>query len=485
MNADRRDDGGPPAPLLYIGGAWREGRAATVTVIRNPATGLALAELSHASAEDLGEALASVERGFALWRRTPAAERANVLERAANLLAARVESVARLITLEQGKPLAEARAEVLGTAQTLKYSGAQATRITGRILPSAEPGAQWEIQPQPVGPCAMFSPWNMPLILAARKVGPALAAGCAAILKPSEEAPSAVAVMVECLRQAGLPADVLNLVYGVPSEVSATLIASPVIRKISLTGSVAVGRLIAGLAAPQFQRVTLELGGHAPVIVLDDVDVPPVALQCVAAKYRNAGQLCLAPTRFLIQSAVYERFVACFVAAAQRLKVGDGLRPDVDMGPLANERQLRSIEARVAAAVAEGATLLAGGAQVGDAGYFYAPTVLADLTPAMRILLDEPFGPVALMCRVASLDDALVQANRNSLGLAGYAFTHSAPAQRRIQCELEVGSLAVNNVRVSCAEAPFGGVKDSGIGYEGGDEGLDAYLTMRTTHRLA
>ncbi|SAL68622.1 succinate semialdehyde dehydrogenase [Caballeronia udeis] len=482
MNATLFEDS-QAMPMLYIGGSWRRGQGKTTTVVRNPASGRALGELGHADARDIDDALASTECGFALWRYAPAAERAGVLRRAADLMVARAAAFEQRITQEQGKPLVEASAEVVGTVQLLRFCSEQVGSIAGRVLPSTDTDAQWEIRSVPVGPCALFSPWNMPLVLTARKVGPALAAGCSAILKPPEEAPSAAAMMVQCLLESGLPPEVLNLLYGDPPTVSSRLIASPVIRKVSLTGSVAVGRTVAEQAAPRFKRLTLELGGHAPVIVHDDVDVEAVAWQCARAKFRNAGQLCLAPSRFFVNETVYERFVARFVEVAEALVVGDGVLPDVEMGPLANEGHLRSVEAAVAGAVGEGALLLCGGRRLYDEGFFYAPTVLGNVSPSMRVMREEPFGPVALMCRVSSLDEALLWANRNPLGLAGYAFALNAKVQLRIQRELDVGALAINSVRVSCAEAPLGGLKDSGVGYESGDEGLKAYLSLRTVHR--
>ncbi|MBU7575173.1 MAG: NAD-dependent succinate-semialdehyde dehydrogenase [Hydrogenophaga sp.] len=470
------------APSLFIGGQWRAGSADTRSRVINPATEAVLDELTHASVRDLDDALAAAEQGFRVWRATPAATRQRVLSQGVQNLRAQREAIARLLTLEQGKPLAQARMEVDVAADMVQWYAEQAKRVYGRILPAPQPGADYEVRKEPVGPCLLMSPWNVPVILAARKLGGALAAGCSCILKPPEETPASVAKMVECFIEAGAPDGVINLVFGVPSFVSSHLIASDVIRKVSFTGSVAVGQGLARLAAPGLKRLTLELGGHSPVIVFDDADVDAVARQLVAAKFRNAGQLCHAPTRFFVQKGAYARFVDTFAATASQLRVGDGLAEGTDMGPLANGRRLGAIRELVAQTRSEG-TLVAGGERVGEQGYFHQPTVFADVNPDAKAMREEPFGPVALIRAFDTPAQAIELANATRYGLGSYVFTDSARLQRQMIAELEVGSVAINSTVVTVAEAPFGGVRDSGYGYESGEEGLDSYLHTKFVNR--
>ncbi|QET01677.1 NAD-dependent succinate-semialdehyde dehydrogenase [Cupriavidus pauculus] len=472
-------------PQQYIDGIWREGTATTATRIVNPATEAVLGELSHASSSDLDEAILAAKAGFALWRKVTPYERGRLIERAVALMLERREHIARLITLEQGKPLVQARAEVTVAADMIKWYGEQARRIYGRIVPSQFAGAQIFVQKEPVGPCALFSPWNMPVLLAGRKLGGALAAGCSCVIKPAEETPAGVAAMVACFVEAGVPAGVINLVFGQPADVSSRLLASPVIRKVSFTGSVAVGKLLARQGADNLKQVTLELGGHAPVIVMGDADIDSAVAQTAAAKFRNAGQVCLSPTRFFVQSSVYERFVDAFGKYASQLRVGNGLDPETQMGPLASDRRLLGVQSLVDDAVQQGSTIVSGGTRIGDRGFFYAPTVLCDVPASARATCEEAFGPIALITPVADVDEAISAANASELGLASYAFTDSAAAQARLASEIEAGVLAINNIAVSVAEAPFGGVKDSGYGYESGEEGLEGYLHTKTIHRQA
>jgi succinate-semialdehyde dehydrogenase/glutarate-semialdehyde dehydrogenase len=470
------------APKLFIGGQWRAGRADTRSPVINPATETVLDELTHASTQDLDDALVAVEQGFRVWRATPAAARQRVLLRGVANLRAQRDVIGRLLTLEQGKPLPQARVEVDVAADMVQWYAEQATRAYGRILSSPQSGADYEVRKEPVGPCLLMSPWNVPVILAARKLGGALAAGCSCILKPPEETPASVAKMVECFIEAGVPDGVINLVFGVPQHVSSHLIASDVIRKVSFTGSVAVGQSLARLAAPGLKRLTLELGGHSPVIVFDDVDVDAVAQQLVTAKFRNAGQLCHAPTRFFVQQESYARFVDAFSAAASKLRVGDGMAEGVDMGPLANGRRLSAIRELVDATRADG-TLVTGGDRVGKTGYFHQPTVFADVSPSAKAMREEPFGPVALIRAFDTPAQAIELANATRYGLGSYVFTDSAKLQRKMISDLEVGSVAINSTTVTVPEAPFGGVRDSGYGYESGEEGLDSYLHTKFVNR--
>jgi succinate-semialdehyde dehydrogenase/glutarate-semialdehyde dehydrogenase len=479
--ADVPSKSGYMAPRLFIGGEWRRGTASSSSPVINPATGETMDRLSHASADDLDDALEASSYAFVRWSRTNSGRRAEIVIEAARLMRERADAIAPLLTLEQGKPLSQAKAEVVVAADMVQWYGEQARRIYGRLVPSPLEGGELSVRHEPVGPCALFSPWNMPILLASRKIGGALAAGCSAILKPAEETPAAIAEVVRCFVDAGLPHGALNLVYGVPKEISRHLLASSVIRKVSLTGSVGVGREIAQLGSTNFVRTTLELGGYAPVLILPDADIERAVGLLVAAKFRNAGQLCLAPTRFLVHEAVYERFAASFAEATRKLRVGNGMGA-VDVGPLANARRRDAIASLVDDAVGRGARVLAGGASIAQPGYFFQPTVLADVPDAARIRTEEPFGPVAIVDPFSDLEAAIDSANATDFGLAGYAFTDSASAQKKIIEGLRLGVIAFNNVAVSVAEAPFGGVKNSGYGRESGEEGLSEYLTVKTVH---
>lgn len=466
---------------LLIGGKWQAGRGSPLR-ISNPATGQTLAEPTGASQEDLDAALTSAETGFALWRRTPATGRAAILSRAAQLLRERTKPLARLLTLEQGKPLAQAELEITLCAETFDWYAAEAGRAYGRIIPARSPGARQMVLPEPIGPVAAFTPWNFPALLAARKVAPALAAGCSCILKPAEETPAAALGLGRALADAGLPDGVLNIVFGDPAMISRHLIASPVIRKITFTGSVPVGRSLAVLAAQQVKPCTLELGGHAPVIVLDDADIDAAAALSAIGKTRNAGQVCTSPTRFYVQRPAYERFVERFGAALGQIALGDGLDPRSEMGPLANVRRIETMERLVTDAARHQAEIVTGGAREGDSGFFWRPTLLANVPDDAAAMTEEPFGPLALVSPFDELDEAIARANRSAVGLAGYAFTRSAAAAVRLGEELEVGVLGLNSFAVSHTEAPFSGVKDSGYGYEGGSEGLAGFLHQKYVH---
>jgi acyl-CoA reductase-like NAD-dependent aldehyde dehydrogenase len=468
------------APELLINGRWRCGQGALLIPVCNPATGEPLGNLSSASAEDLAEALAATEAGFAVWRQRPARERADILERGVARMLQRLETIATWLTLEQGKTLAESRQEVQVAAEMIKWYAEEGRRVHGRLVPSRLPGASMEVRKVPVGPVLALSPWNYPVILTARKIGGALAAGCSVIVKAAEETPAAVAAMVDCL-QADLPPGVLQLVYGNPVEISETLIDSPVIRKVSFTGSVGVGRTIARLCAEGFKRTTLELGGHAPVIVWADADLERFVPQLVAHKFRNAGQACLAPTRFLVHQSIEREFCERFVAAAQNLRVGNGLDPTAQMGPMISARRKAAMAPLVADAVAQGAQLACGGAQ-GGPGHFHLPTVLRQVPPGARLMVEEPFGPLAPVTAFDTLDTALAIANANPYGLAAYLFTDSRHVAHLVTDRLEVGAIAINNVAVSVPEAPFGGTKHSGIGCESGIEGMETFLETRTVH---
>jgi acyl-CoA reductase-like NAD-dependent aldehyde dehydrogenase len=452
-----------------------------VTVV-NPADGQPLDTLALASAQDLQDVLAAAERGFQAWRRVPAHERCARLERAVVRMRERVEQIAMLLTLEQGKPLAEARMECAMAADLIKWYAEEARRTYGRIIPARTPGSRMDVLKTPVGPVAAFSPWNFPLVLSARKLGGALAAGCSIVLKAAEETPASVAAMVECLAEE-LPPGTLQLVYGAPAEVSQALIASPVIRKVTFTGSVPVGRHLAQLAGQHLKRITLELGGHAPVIVCEDADLARAVPMLVAQKFRNAGQACLAPTRFFVARKLYGDFLDAFGAAAQALHLGAGLAVGTQMGPVANARRQAAVRDLIERSVAQGARAVAGTAPQG--GFFIAPTLLADVPDHAPAMQEEPFGPLACATPFDTLDEAITRANANPYGLAGYLFTDSARSIHAVSQGLEVGSLAVNGIGVSVPEAPFGGVKDSGHGSESGTEGMEAFLDSKFMHYTA
>jgi len=471
-----------PAPALYIDGEWLATASAGSRPVINPADATVLAALPLAGEAELARAVAAAERGFAAWRALPAQARCEHITRATRLLRERADAIARIMTLEQGKPLAESRREVLLSAEIIDFLAEEGKRTYGRLVPprSATIFAQ-AVSRVPVGPAALFTPWNFPMNLPARKVGAALAAGCSAILKPAEETPGSAIELVRAFHDAGLPPGVLNLVCGDPAMVSSYLIAQPAIRKVSFTGSIPVGKQLGELCARGVKRYTAELGGHAPVLVLPDADAVQVARLSVAAKYRNAGQVCASPTRFLVHRSLFDAFVAAFAAGAQAVRVGSGLDAASEMGPLAHARRVGDMEGLVSDAVACGATLVCGGRRLPGAGFFFAPTVLAQVPAAARILRQEPFGPLAVINAWDQLDDALAQANGLPYGLSAYLFTRDLAAAHGVAARLEAGMVGVNHFGVSQPETPFGGVKESGYGSESGPEGLAAYLDTKLT----
>jgi acyl-CoA reductase-like NAD-dependent aldehyde dehydrogenase len=470
------------APKLLIAGQWRDGRHERRQPIVDPADGSVLDELTLADARDLNDALQATAKAFEHWRRVPAYERCARLERGVARMRERTEEIATLLVREQGKPLAEARMECAMAADLIKWYAEEARRIYGRLIPARLPDSRMDVLKLPVGPVAAFSPWNFPLVLSARKIGGALAAGCSIVVKAAEETPASVAAMVDCLAQE-LPEGALQLVYGVPAEVSTTLIQSPVIRKVTFTGSVPVGRHLAELSARHLKRITLELGGHAPVIVCADADIRRTVQMMVGHKFRNAGQACLAPTRFFVARARYGDFIDAFAAASRSIKLGSGLDASTQMGPVANARRQAAVQDLIRRSVEQGARAVSG--QAPEGGCFVAPTLLTDLPVDAPAMQEEPFGPVACAVPFDSLDEAIALANRNDYGLAGYLFTDSARAILAVSERLEVGSLAVNGIGVSVPEAPFGGVKDSGYGSESGIEGMEAFLDTKFMHYVA
>ena len=465
---------------LFIGGNWRIGEGRDLFPVVDPASGKAIGEVPMASPADLDEALDAADKGFKLWRATPAEQRGAVLKQTAALLRERVEPIARLLTMEQGKPIGEARSEVLGSAQLFEWCGEEAVRIYGRTLVRPT-GQRALVTRQPIGPVAAFSPWNFPVYLMAKKLAPALASGCSVVAKPPEETPGCTGALVRCLVDAGVPAGVVQLVHGVPDEVSRHLLASRVIRKVSFTGSVPVGKHLMRLAADGLKRVTMELGGHAPVLVFADCDLEKTLDAVVPQKFRNAGQVCVSPTRFYVQEAIYDRFVAGFAERARAVTTGHGLAAGTNMGPLANARRPGAIAALVDDAAAKGARVLAGG-QRGADGFFFEPTLLADVPDSADIMSNEPFGPVAVTAPFSTFDDAVEKANRLPYGLAAFAFTEGLRNANLLGDAIEAGMVGINTFAISTADAPFGGVKDSGFGSEGGLEGMDSYLVTKAIH---
>jgi succinate-semialdehyde dehydrogenase/glutarate-semialdehyde dehydrogenase len=471
----------PQALGPYIDGEWLI-RERTVHPVLNPASGELLGTLALANDQDLDRALACAASGFARWRSTAPAARASILSAAARLLRERAESIAAAATLEQGKPLFEARAEVAYVASLVEFYAGEAIRIYGRVLTRPQ-GLRSLILKEAVGPALAICPWNFPILGPARKIAPAIAAGCSMILKPAEETPASAVGVVQCFLDAGLPPDVLSLVFGVPDRVSSRLLASPVIRKLSFTGSALVGKHLLRLAAATAMRTTMELGGHAPVLIFADCDIEAVAASLAASKFRNAGQVCVSPTRFYVEQRVCDRFLAAFSRRAEAIKVGPGLKPETLMGPLANARRIAAMETMVADARGAGAQVALGGERIETAGgLFYRPTVLAHVPQSARAMNEEPFGPMAMINAFDDIEDALEQANRLPYGLAAFAFTENARRQRVLEERLEVGLLGINTLALSAVDAPFGGVKESGHGSEDGPEGLEAYLLTKAVH---
>jgi succinate-semialdehyde dehydrogenase/glutarate-semialdehyde dehydrogenase len=464
---------------LFIDGQWLNGDGRAGEDVINPATEKPLARLPHASTADLDHALEAAKKGFAVWRATSPYERAKIMRKAADLIRERHDAISKTLVQEQGKAYPEARAEVRTSADIIEWYAEEGRRAYGRIVPGPGKGLRQIVVQEPVGIVAAFTPWNFPTLTPARKIGGALAAGCSLILKASEETPGACVEMVRCFADAGLPAGVLNLVFGVPANISEHLIAKPDVRKISFTGSIPVGKHLAALAAKGMKRATMELGGHSPVVVFADADPEKSADTIAAYKYRNAGQVCISPTRFYVQEPVYRRFLARFTEYAKALKLGDGLEKGVTMGPLANSRRIDTMDKFVNDAKDRGGKIVTGGKRRGNQGYFYEPTVITDLPDDSMLMTQEPFGPLAPVVTFKTFDEVVERANSLPFGLAAYAFTGSAQTANLIGDALQSGMVGVNSINISTPETPFGGVKESGYGSEGGIEGLQAYLNTK------
>lgn len=474
-----------PDTRLLIDNQWVDAAAGKKLDVLNPATGAVIGRVAHAGTADLDRALAAAQRGFNAWRNVPANERATTMRKAAGLVRQRADAIARLLTQEQGKPLAEARVEVLAAADIIEWFADEGRRVYGRIVPSRNLAAQQLVLKEPVGPVAAFTPWNFPINQVVRKLCSALATGCSFLVKAPEETPASPAALLQAFVDAGVPGGTVGLVFGNPAEISSYLIASPIIRKVTFTGSTPVGKELAALAGKHMKRVTMELGGHAPVIVAEDADVALAVRAAGSAKFRNAGQVCISPTRFLVHRSLKDEFAQAMVKVAEGLKLGDGLTEGTTLGPLANARRLSAMSKVLDDARARGVKVATGGERVGSSGNFFAPTVLTDVPLEADIFNNEPFGPVAAIRSFDDIEEAITEANRLPFGLAGYAFTRSIKTAHQLAQRLELGMLWINQPAAPTPELPFGGVKDSGYGSEGGPEALESYLVTKTVSIMA
>lgn len=464
---------------LLINGKWRQGSEGNSWPILNPATEEEIGRLPVAGKSDLDEVLAAAQQGFDVWRRTPPYERYRILRSAATILQSRASEIGMIMTLEQGKPLSQAVSEVANGAELIDWFAEEGRRITNRLIPARVENVEQRVLREPIGPVAAFTPWNFPVNQAVRKISAALAAGCSIVLKGPEDTPASCAALVDAFVQAGVPAGAINLVFGDPAHISGYLIPHPIIRKVSFTGSTAVGKQLASLAGAHMKPTTMELGGHGPALIFSDADVSRAVQILSTTKYRNAGQVCTAPTRFIVHQDVKQQFVSAFVDAARGIKVGNGLDTDVQMGPLAHARRLSAMEELVEDAVREGAVLATGGKRIGNRGYFFAPTVLLDVPVSARAMKEEPFGPIALINSYVDEKAMVDEANRLPYGLASYAYTGSAGTANHVGGLLEAGMVSINHHGLGLPEVPFGGIRDSGHGNEGGAEALDAYLVSK------
>ncbi|MCM5569882.1 NAD-dependent succinate-semialdehyde dehydrogenase [Burkholderiaceae bacterium FT117] len=469
---------------LYIDGQFIGAEGRKTQPVTNPADDSVLADLPHASREDLDRALAAAQRAFVEWKRMSPLERSAILRKAAGLLRERADSIARNIVLDMGKPLAEAKAEVMSCAEHAEWNAEEGRRIYGRVIPPRNDQVRQMVVREPVGVCAAFTPWNFPASQAIRKIAAALASGCTIILKGPEDSPSACVALARAFHDAGLPPGVLNLVWGVPPEVSKYLIESPIVRKISFTGSVPVGRQLAAMAAQHMKRSTMELGGHSPVIVFEDADVERAADLLQSFKFRNAGQVCVSPNRFYVHEKIFDRFLARFIEKTREMKVGSGLEEGVRMGPLAHERRVPQMEAFIEDASVRGASIELGGKRISERGQFFAPTIITDVPDDSLVMTTEPFGPIAPFARFKDTEEVLRRANALPYGLASYVFTTSLKNAHAASMGLEAGNVNINHFGMALAETPFGGVKDSGWGSEGGTETFDGYLNTKFITQL-
>ena len=466
---------------LFIAGQWRATGGGGYLDITDPATGEVIGKSPAASAAEVEEAIEAADRGLAQWRSTAAWARADLLHAAATVMQARAEEVARRITLETGKPIAQARREWGLSIDQFRWYAEEARRIYGRIVESRAPGGRIEVSHQPIGIVAAFTAWNFPAVLIARKAAPALAAGCSIIIRPSREVPGTAMLLVDCLKQAGIPAGVINLVIGPTETTYKPIMASPKVRKVSLTGSTAVGQQMIRDSAATMKRVTMELGGNAPVIVFDDVALDSVLDVCVPVKYANAGQVCVTGDRFYVHESLHDKFVSGFAARAKALKLGHGLEESSQMGPLINQRRVDAMEAIVADANKHGGRIETGGGRPAgqNKGFFFEPTVISGLPDNALALAEENFGPIAAITPFASDDEVYARANASDMGLSAYVFTRNPNRMREAAERIEAGMVGINSFALAAAEAPFGGIKSSGMGREGGSEGIHDYMNVK------
>lgn len=469
-----------PDTRLLINGQWVNSSNGKTLAVVNPANGLEIGRVAHADKVDLDSALLATESGFEVWSKFTAIERGRLMRKAAALLKERVDLIAPILTQEQGKPLSEATAELMAAVDVIEWMADESMRLYGRIIPSRNLSVRQMVIKEPVGPVAAFTPWNFPVIQIVRKLSAALATGCSIIIKGPEEAPASPAALVQTFIDAGIPNGVISLIYGNPSEISSYLISHPIIRKVTFTGSTIVGKQLAALAGSHMKRVTMELGGHAPVIICDDADIDSAVKAMVGAKYRNAGQVCISPSRFYVQKTIADHFISKFTQATAEITVGDGLLGATKMGPLANPRRLEAMQLFVHDAVAKGASILVGGGRIGESGNFFQPTVIGNLSAEAKLMNEEPFGPVAGFQTFEELDDVIKEANRLPFGLSSYAFTSTLKNAHQLTQNLKVGMLWINQAAAAFPEIPFGGVNDSGYGSEGGYEALEAYLVNKS-----
>ncbi|MFE3838760.1 NAD-dependent succinate-semialdehyde dehydrogenase [Pseudogemmobacter sonorensis] len=469
---------------LLIGGLFRPGSEGRTQPLLNPATGEQISTVPHASAADLDAALAAAEAAFALWKNETAINRYRIMMKAADLIDERLEAIARTLTMENGKPLAEARGEIAFSAEATRWYAEEGKRAYGRIVPGRVPGQRQMVYKEPVGVVLAFAAWNFPASNVIRKISGALAAGCALIIKPAEETPGTAVAFARCFQDAGLPKGVLNVVFGVPDEVSRHLIASPIPKKVSLTGSTAVGKHLMRLSADTLKRTTMELGGHAPVLVFGDADLDHAVATLTATKFRNAGQVCTSPTRFFVHESLAKPFARGMADKAKALKLGNGLDADTQMGPMIAARRCDAILSLVEDAVGKGADLLTGGHRLNRPGNFFAPTVLCDVPEDARIMSEEPFGPVASIVPFQTFDEVIARANALPYGLASFVFTRDGATARDAEMALNAGLVGVNHSMISTPETPFGGVNESGFGSESGIEGLEAFQRTKFVSEL-
>ena len=463
----------------YLDGQWLDASDGATLAVHNPATGALISTVPSLGRAQTQDAVDAAQRAFAPWKAHTADERARILRRWHDLMLAHQDDLALIMTSEQGKPLAEARGEIAYAASYIEWFAEEARRVYGEVIPSPWPDKHLLVTREPVGVCAAITPWNFPAAMITRKVAPALAAGCTIVVKPAEQTPLSALAMAELAHRAGVPAGVLGVVTGDAATVGGVLTASPLVRKLSFTGSTEVGRLLAAQCAPTLKKMSLELGGNAPFIVFDDADLDAAVQGAIASKYRNSGQTCVCANRLLVQSSVYDAFAAKLTAAVQQLQVGPGTDAGAQLGPLIDPPALHKVQALVADAVQQGARVLTGGQRHALGGTFYQPTVLADATPAMRVAQEEIFGPVAPLLRFETEAEAIALANATEFGLAAYFYAGHLGRVWRVAGALQAGMVGVNTGIISTAVAPFGGVKQSGLGREGSSHGIAEYLDIK------